>query len=43
MKVFMYGRKREDPKDAPPEEEAKGEYVVMTIGELLPMSFQSLE
>ena len=41
MKVYMYGRRSGTGglEDVSTEEEAKGECVVMTIGELLPMSF----
>lgn len=38
MKIFMYGRKPGKTFSSS-EEEAEEEYVVMTIGELLPMSF----
>lgn len=40
LKIYMYGRKPGvDYSKVSPEEEAKGETVIMTIGELLPMSF----
>jgi cytidine deaminase len=38
MKIFMYGRKPGKNFESS-EEEAKEEFVMMTIGELLPMSF----
>lgn len=43
MKIYMYGRQPDQqyPEDISPEKEVEicGEAVVMTIGELLPMSF----